>query len=69
MISGAAIGIGVGAGIGLGVPLPGIPWLLAVGLIKLTLLGSGVLMGSGAFLERLGRRREQHDRLLPKQGP
>ena len=68
MISGAAIGIGVGAGIGLGVPLPGIPWLLAVGLIKLTLLGSGVLMGAGAFMERLGRRKEQ-DRFLPTEGP
>jgi hypothetical protein len=66
MIVGAATGIAVGAGIGLGIQLPGIPWLVAVGLTKLTLLGSGVLMGTGAFLERLGRRREDSSRLLPK---
>lgn len=68
IIAGATIGLAVGAGIGLGVTIPGLPWLFAVGLIKLTLLGSGVLMGTGAFLERLGRRKEERDRFLPKQG-
>ena len=63
MVTGAIIGIAIGAAIGLGISLPGIPWLIAVGLIKLTLLGSGVLMGSGAFLVRLSRRREERDRL------
>lgn len=63
MIAGAAIGIAIGAAIGLGASLPGIPWLIAVGLVKLTLLGSGVLMGSGAFLVRLARRNEERDRL------
>jgi hypothetical protein len=63
MIVGAAVGIAVGAAIGLGISLPGIPWLIAVGLIKLTLLGAGVLMGSGAFLVRLSRRHEERDRL------
>jgi hypothetical protein len=63
MVAGATIGIAIGAAIGLGVSLPGIPWLIAVGLVKLTLLGSGVLMGAGAFLVRLSARREQQDRL------
>jgi hypothetical protein len=63
MVAGAAVGIAVGTGIGLGISLPGIPWLIAIGLVKLTLLGSGVLMGSGAFLVRLSRRHEQRDRL------
>jgi len=63
IVVGAAVGIAIGAAIGLGVFLPGIPWLIAVGLVKLTLLGSGVLMGSGAFLVRLSRRHEERDRL------
>jgi hypothetical protein len=63
MVAGAAVGIAVGAAIGFGISLPGIPWLLAVGLIKLTLLGAGVLMGSGAFLVRLSRRHEEQGRL------
>jgi hypothetical protein len=63
MIVGAAVGIAVGAAIGLGISLPGIPWLIAVGLVKLTLLGSAVVMGSGAFLVRLSRRHEARDRL------
>jgi hypothetical protein len=64
MVVGAAIGIAVGAGIGLHVALPGLPWLVAVGLVKLTLLGSAVLMAAGAFVERLGRRQER-DQLPP----
>ena len=65
MVVGAAVGIAVGVGIGLGISLPGIPWLIAVGLVKLTLLGSAVLMGAGAFLERLSGRRQDRDRLPP----
>jgi hypothetical protein len=63
MVAGAAVGIAIGAAIGLGISLPGIPWLVAVGLVKLTLLGSAVLLGAGAFLVRLSGRREQQDRL------
>lgn len=67
MVAGAAVGIAVGLGIGFGISLPGIPWLVAVGLVKLTLLGSGVMMGAGAFLERLSSRRQNQDRLPPGQ--
>lgn len=63
MVVGAVIGIAVGAAIGLHISLPGVPWLVAVGLAKLTLLGSGVLMGAGAFVERLSRRQGERDRL------
>jgi len=65
MVAGADIGIAIGVGIGLGISLPGIPWLIAVGLVKLTLLGSAVLMGTGAFLERLSGRKQGRDRLPP----
>jgi len=65
MVAGAAIGLAIGVGIGLGISLPGIPWLIAVGLVKLTLLGSAVLMGTGAFLERLSDRKRERDRLPP----
>ena len=68
MVTGAAIGIAIGAGIGLGISLPGIPWLIAVGLAKLTLLGSAVLMGAGAFMERLSGRQQERDRLPPGPG-
>jgi hypothetical protein len=68
MVTGAAVGIAVGVGIGLGISLPGIPCLIAVGLVKLTLLGSGVLMGTGAFLERLSGRKQERDRLPPGPG-
>jgi hypothetical protein len=68
MVVGAAIGIAVGVGIGLGISLPGIPWLIAVGLVKLTLLGSAVLMGAGAFMERLSHRKHEQDRLPPGPG-
>ena len=63
MVVGAAIGIAVGTAIGFHISLPGVPWLVAVGLVKLSLLGSGVLMGAGAFVERLSRRQEEHNRL------
>jgi len=68
MVTGAAIGIAIGAGIGLGISLPGIPWLIAVGLAKLTLGGSAVLMGAGAVMEGLSGRQQERDRLPPGPG-
>ena len=43
-------------------PRPG--WWIAIGAVKLTLLGSAGLMAVGATLRRLGRR--QDERLLPE---
>lgn len=65
MVAGAAIGLATGGAVALHVSLPGVPWLVAVGMVKLVLLGSGTLMGAGAFVERLGRRRDERDRLPP----
>jgi hypothetical protein len=60
---GALLGSVVGAGILLGVELPGLSWLVAVGLAKLALVASGGLMAGGAVLHRLARRAEERDRL------
>jgi len=43
--------------------LPGLPWLVAVGLAKLTLAGSVGLLASGAFLQRLARRQDERPAL------
>jgi hypothetical protein len=60
---GALMGGAVGVGLLLGISLPGVPWLIAVGLVKLALLGSGGLMATGAVLQRLSRRSEDRARL------
>jgi hypothetical protein len=36
-----------------------LPWMISVGLAKLTLLASGGLMGAGAICHRLAAREEQ----------
>lgn len=53
---GALIGVGVGAAMLAGVHVRGVPWLVAVGLTKLTLMASGGLMAGGAVCLRLDRR-------------
>jgi hypothetical protein len=59
MLAGAAVGGAVGAAMLLHVQLPGTPWLVAVGLTKLTLLSSGALMAAGAAVQRIARRQEE----------
>jgi hypothetical protein len=56
---GAAVGAVVGFGLMLGVALPGVPWLFALGLVKLSLAGALGLIGGGAVLRRLGLRAEE----------
>jgi hypothetical protein len=55
------LGLGVGGIVGLSILLhldvPGVPWLVAVGLTKLALVASGGMLAGGAFLQRLGARR------------
>lgn len=63
LVSGAVVGAAVGFGMLAGVTLPGMPWLVAVGLTKLTLLSSAGLMAAGAFCLRLDRRSVEHARL------
>lgn len=63
MILGALVGGAVGLGILLGLSIPGVSWIVAVGLAKLSLLASGGLMAGGAVLQRLANRREGQPRL------
>ena len=63
LFCGAAIGLGVGAAMLSGVHFVGVPWIVAVGLTKLTLLASGGLMAAGAVCIRLARRDEQRKAL------
>lgn len=60
---GVLLGCAVGVGLLLGVQVPGVSWLVAVGLTKLTLIASGGLMAAGAVLTRLSKRSEGRDRL------
>ena len=68
-ILGLVLGILVGCGILLGIPLPGLPWLVTVGLVKLSLVAALGLIGGGAALQRIARRSEERARLgQPPQG-
>lgn len=64
LAAGAAMGAAVGIGLFAGIHVASVPWVIAVGLTKLTLLASGGLMAAGAVCLRLGRRREA--RMLPR---
>ena len=59
----AALGLVLGTFVALSLFLPltvsGWSWLIAVGMVKLSLLSSLGLIAGGAFLQRLARRREQ----------
>lgn len=59
MIGGLILGIGVGAAIIVGPHFVALPWIVSVGLAKLTLLAAGGLMGVGAMCHRLAAREEQ----------
>ncbi len=66
--SGVVVGLGVVVAMLGVIPLPVMPWIVSVGLAKLTLLASGGLMGAGAVCNRLALRREQRE-LLPPAAP
>jgi hypothetical protein len=40
-----------------------VPWLLALGLAKLTLAASAGLLGAGAFVQRLANRHDERPAL------
>ena len=63
LILGVLIGGAVGIGMLLGISVPGVSWVVAVGLAKLTLIAAGGLMAGGAVLQRLATRAEHRDRL------
>jgi hypothetical protein len=56
---GLALGAGVSAAMLLHLGIPGVHWLILVGLAKLTLAGSLGLIAAGAFVRRLAVRAEQ----------
>jgi hypothetical protein len=63
LILGILLGSSIGIGMLLGVTVPGVSWLVAVGLTKLTLIASGGLIAAGALLQRLAKRGEDRARL------
>jgi hypothetical protein len=56
---GVLVGVIVSAAMLAGISLPGVPWLVAVGLVKLALVSSGGLMAAGAVCLRLANRADQ----------
>jgi|GEM_PF-2377606 hypothetical protein len=63
MIGGLVLGAGVGVAIIGGFHFASLPWIVSVGLAKLTLLASAGLMGAGAVCHRLASRDEQRQAL------
>jgi hypothetical protein len=59
MIGGLVLGVGVGVALIAGPQFFSLPWMISVGLAKLTLLASVGLMGAGAMCHRLAAREEQ----------
>ena len=55
---GVAVGTAVSVLILVGTGVPGMPWLVNVGLAKLALLAAGGLIGGGGVVSRLGQRRD-----------
>jgi hypothetical protein len=68
MILGVAVGGAVGLALLFHLSIPGVPWLIALGLAKLTLVGSAGLLGAGAFVQRLANRRDDRP-ALPSDTP
>ena len=66
MILGALVGGAVGLGMLVGLSIPGVSWIVAVGLAKLAIVASGGLMAGGAVLQRLAARHEEPPRLPPE---
>lgn len=61
--TGLAVGSLVGLGMLLGVKIGNTPWFMAIGLVKITLVGAVGLMIAGASLQRLAKRDEARRQL------
>jgi hypothetical protein len=61
----------IAAGVAVVLPghLAGVSWLLAIGMIRLTLTASLGLMAGGAVLQRIAHRTEERERLAPPRVP
>lgn len=66
MLLGVAVGGAVGLAILLHITIPGVSWLVAVGLAKLSLVASGGLLAAGATFQRIAARRESERQVLPR---
>jgi hypothetical protein len=66
---GAAVGAGVALAFLFRVGVGAFPWLVVVGLYKLTFVASLGLMGAGAFTRRLAIRAEERKALSGKNPP
>jgi hypothetical protein len=64
MVVGAAVGVCSGVWLLAGPTLGGLAWLVGMGLIKLALVTSLAIMGTGAVALRIANRRES-GRLRP----
>ena len=65
---GLIVGIALGGALLLPIHLVGVSWLIAVGLAKLTFLGSLGLIGAGAVLQRMANR-DERAKLPPPRAP
>lgn len=63
MIAGLVVGVGVGVAIVGGPHFISLPWIVSVGLAKLTLLAAGGLMGAGAVCHRIAALDERRQLL------
>jgi hypothetical protein len=56
MAIGVLVGLAAGIWVAVGVQRGGLPWLVAVGLVKLTIVTSFALLAAGAMLARIKNR-------------
>jgi hypothetical protein len=56
---GALVGVAAGIWVAVGVDRGGLPWLIGVGLVKLTVVASFGLMGAGAMMLRIANRQSK----------
>jgi hypothetical protein len=59
MALGVLVGVGAALWVAAGLERIGLPWLVALGLVKLTIVASFGLMAAGAVLVRVARRTER----------
>jgi hypothetical protein len=59
MVLGALIGVGASVWIAVGLDVVTLPWLISVGLVKLTIASSLGVMGAGAVLTRIANERDK----------
>lgn len=66
IVGGAILGAAVAVAIAPGIHIVALPWIVGVGLAKLTLVSSAGLMAAGAVVNRLALRRGQRNALTDR---